>query len=156
MGPFDLSQSLLAAMKIRLRWLLGAASVLVASPAWAQGAENALGALFTGVIALGVLLAVVVVGMVTLGLNHATAQRSVPITLGILAGLAQACVGGGFLLVFVVSSIRGLFANGSVALGGASSLLPLTIGLLALGIYEVRVAWRARAPAAPSPPARQE
>ena len=85
-----------------------------------------------------------------------TQPSIVPITLGILAGLAQACVGGGFLLVFVVSSIRSLFANGSVDFEGASSVLPWAIVLLALGIYEVRVAWRARSPAAPPPPARQK
>lgn len=149
MSPFDSSQSPLAATKIRLHWLLGAASVLVASPAWAQGAENALGALFTGAIAFAVLVVVVIVGMVTLGINHASAQHSISIALGILAGLVQACAGGWFLLLFVVSSIRGLFANGSIALGGASPLLSFAIGLLALGIYEVRVAWRARSPAAP-------
>lgn len=155
MGPFDSRQPPLAAMKARLHWVLGATSALIASPAWAQGAENALGALFTGVIALGVLFVTVVVGIVTLGLNHARDQRYISIALGILAGLAQACVGGGFLLVFVVASIQSVFANGSVAFGGASGLLPLALGLLALGIYEVRVAWRARSPAALPPTARR-
>lgn len=154
MGPFDSLQPAHSALKARLHWLLGAASTLIASPAWAQGAESALGALFTGVIALGVLFVAVVVGGVTLSLNLIRAQRHISIALGILAGLTQACVGGGFLLVFVISSIQSVFANGSVAFGGASILLPLALGLLALGLYEVRVAWRARAPAILLPPVR--
>ncbi|MFP2956365.1 hypothetical protein ACLEPN_00670 [Myxococcus sp. 1LA] len=138
-------------MKAHIHGLLGATSALLATPAWAQGAENALGALFSGVIAFGVMFLVIVVGMVTLGLNLTEPQRHVSITLGILAGLVQACVGGGFLLIFVVSSIRGLVANGTVAFGGASVMLPIALGLLALGLYEVRVAWKARA-ASPYPP----
>ncbi|WP_426756089.1 hypothetical protein [Myxococcus sp. Y35] len=154
MGPVAPRQLPLAAMEARLRWLLGATTTLTASPAWAQGAENALGALFSGVIALGVLFVAVVVGVVTLGINHLRAQRHVSIALGILAGLAQACVGGGFLLAFVISSIQSVFANGSVAFGGASLLLPFALGLLVLGLYVARVAWRARAPAALPPHAR--
>ncbi len=154
MGPFDPHQPALATWKARPHWLLGAATTLIASPAWAQGAENALGALFTGVIALGVLFVVVILGIVTLSLNLIRAQRHISIALGILAGLTQACVGGGFLLVFVISSIRSAVANGSVAFGGASLLLPLALGLLALGLHEVRVAWRARAPALLLPPVR--
>ncbi|MCP3099065.1 hypothetical protein LZ198_09305 [Myxococcus sp. K15C18031901] len=142
-------------MTPRLSRLLGAVGLLGASPAWAQGAESALGAWFTAVVALGVLSVVVVVGLLTVQLNRDKPQRSVPIALGIITGLAKALAGGGLLVFLVVGSIRSLFTNGSVALEGVGGFLLGALGLLALGGYEVRVAWKAMAPPPPSQPSRQ-
>ena len=159
MSSLDSRQPPRFARPPRLSRLLGGAGLLVASPAWAQGAENALGALFTGVIVVAVLSVVVVVGLVTLQLNRDKPQRSVPIALGIITGLAQACAGGWLLGALVVSFVRSLFANGLFSEGAIvfESVAGFLVGglfLLALGLYEARVAWRARTPA-PTPAGRQ-
>ncbi|MBU8898753.1 hypothetical protein KRR26_24390 [Corallococcus sp. M34] len=100
---------------------------------------------------MNVLVVVVVLGLVFLGLNQSKGQRLVPIALGVLTGVVQACAGVAGLLFFLAGSIRALLHSGSTSVDGAVTFVLCTSGLLALGLYEVRVAWRARAPAAAPP-----
>ncbi|MBU8898752.1 hypothetical protein KRR26_24385 [Corallococcus sp. M34] len=95
----------------------------------------------------------IIVGLVVLGLNQSKAQRSIPIALGVLTGVAQACAGVAGLLFFLAGSIRALLLNGPIPYDGAFVLC--SGGLLALGVHEVRAAWRARAPASVPPPSTQ-
>ncbi|MBJ6761525.1 hypothetical protein JGU66_12175 [Myxococcaceae bacterium JPH2] len=106
------------------------------------------------ILIANVVVAVVVLGLVFLGLNQSKAQRRVPIALGLFTGAVQACVGVAGLLFFLAGSIRALLLNGPISVDGAGIFVLCTGGLLALGLYEVRVAWRARAPtvAPPSSP----
>ncbi|RKH43527.1 hypothetical protein D7X12_12935 [Corallococcus sicarius] len=72
--------------------MLGTASVLVASRAWAQGAEDALGA----VLGLGITILVLGAGgLVMLFLNLTGRHRTYSIVLGILSGLGTVVMGMG-------------------------------------------------------------
>ncbi|WP_375760809.1 hypothetical protein [Corallococcus exercitus] len=86
----------LSAMKVRLSWMLGTASVLFASRAWAQGAENALGVLFgmaTAVLVLGGLF--FAMGLVMLVLNLTGRHGTFSLAVGMLSGLGKVMLGLG-------------------------------------------------------------
>lgn len=94
-----------AAVKAHLSWMLGTASVLVASRAWAQGAEDDLGA----VLGLGITLLVVgVMGLVMLFLNLTGRHRTYSIVLGILSGLGTVVMGMGLSEPLLSGSDDGL------------------------------------------------
>ena len=80
-------------MKVRLSWMLGMASVLFASPAWARGNDDGPGPVFflgAVVVVLGL-----IAGFVLLFLNVTGRQRRYSPILGLLAGLGTVVLGMG-------------------------------------------------------------
>ena len=119
-----------AALKAHLSWALGTASILVASRAWAQGDEDALGAVF----GLGLTLLVVgAVGLVMLFLNLTGRHRPYSIVLGILSGLGTVVMGMGLSEPLLSGSGDGLMEA-------------LLWGVVLLGVGEVLAAVLAMRP----------
>ncbi|MHA7632763.1 hypothetical protein [Corallococcus sp. M7] len=109
---------LLSALKPRFPWALGTASVLFATNAWAQGAENALGALFgLGFALLAVGGLALVVGAGTLFFNLTRHRGTASIVLGLLLGLGTLRLGSWMNDTFTDDRGLGLLGGGLFFLG---------------------------------------
>jgi hypothetical protein len=131
----------LAAWKARLSWMLGTASVLVASRAWAGG-EDGLGIVFGLFAGVGVLAAIGFgAGLVMLFFNLMGRKRSYSVFMGILLGVMKMKIGVDLIIDFV----RGDSVSESASAGTWKAL---AAGLLILGAFEIFAAVRAMRAAA--------
>ncbi|MCY1074418.1 hypothetical protein [Archangium lansingense] len=116
--------------------------LLLATRAWAQGTENAVGFLVD--LAVGTLMFLVlgIVGVVTLMMNHREYRRPVPIILGLLVGMAK--LGWGLRLAEQVFDRSGRNPNAySGLVPGDYMMGVLCVVLLGMGGFELLLAVRA-------------
>ncbi|WPB82247.1 hypothetical protein KYC5002_24415 [Archangium violaceum] len=116
--------------------------LLLTTPAWAQGSENAVWFLVDLAVGTLMFLVLCIVGVVTLVMNHREYRRPVPIILGLLVGMAK--LGWGLRLAEQVFGGSGRNPNAySGPVPGDYAMGVLCVVLLGMGGFELLMAVRA-------------